>query len=67
MYAIGKNLQFTYENKIRYCHIEEVKKNFSPYLGDVVDWIKGWDCTANGWVGGYRTFKREKISNIKEI
>lgn len=67
MYAIGKNLQFEYNGKIRYCHIEEVKRYYSPYLGYVVDWIKGWDCTANGLVGGYRTFKRDKITNVKEL
>lgn len=66
-FTVGNTLSFDYEGKTRFCRIESVKKNWSMFLGDIIQNITGWDITANNLIGGYRTFKREKIQNVRIV
>lgn len=67
MFKVGNVLRFVYNGVVRQCRIEKVKRNHSMILGWVVDYVTGWDCTANGGVGGYRTFKVDKMDYTQTV
>ena len=65
MFAIGNVVEFDYDGKVRRVRIEKVAMGYRylGLIGPVPRLITGWDYCADYPVGGYRTFKVEKIEN----
>ena len=62
LYEKGNVIMFRYNDKVRSVHITRVRNQSNrPYL------ITGWDHTANGLVGDYRSFHTSEITFAKKV
>lgn len=65
-YQKGNVITFTYDGKQRHVRIDSTQKGYR-YPGlwlPCVYSITGWDYNADYPVGGYRTFKVDKITDV---
>lgn len=68
VFEVGKVLGFEYHGKVRHVRVEKVTKSAgNMFIGGHTILITGWDAMSDYPTGGYRSFKVDKIENLKVL
>ena len=63
--SVGSVVKFRYEGKARLVTVEHLAKRDKLGRFSGLRFVRGWDILANGPVGGFRSFKPEKMKYVK--